>query len=127
MHDFTANGPIATAVRMHGGHCQITVGGRWDSRPRRPAVPGRGADRKGAAGTTLVAFDGEQLPARVHKSAIGRPARAKGLVGWRSACPPAPGSRLIAVRTILTRTAGIAELAIDSGLGDITTKDSAAT
>jgi hypothetical protein len=54
-------------------------------------VPGRGADRKAAAGTT-VALDGQQLTVRVPKSAIGRPAWARGRVGVEIGLPA--GSRI---------------------------------
>uniref|UniRef100_A0AAU2JV82 DUF4097 domain-containing protein n=1 Tax=Streptomyces sp. NBC_00049 TaxID=2903617 RepID=A0AAU2JV82_9ACTN len=81
MYEFSAGGPVAVRVRLHGGGCALTAseGARVAVRIE-PEAPGREADRR-AADRATVAFEDGRLTVRVPKG--GGAGRLVGLPGGR--------------------------------------------
>lgn len=118
MHEFTTSGPITTAIRMSGGSCRITADGPGATVGVQPAAPGRAADRRAAAGTT-VTFDGDRLAVRVPAGAGWRRAWTKGRVRVEIGLPGDSRVAFDSGSADLDVRGRITALQTDTGSGDI--------
>jgi hypothetical protein len=120
MYEFTTSGPIATAVRMPDGNCRITAGAPGATVQVQPGVPGRTADRRAAAGTT-VTFDRDRLTVRVPKRAGWRPAwgRGRGRVRVEIGLPTDSRVAFDSGSAGLDVHGRISALKVDTGSGEI--------
>ncbi|MFI7500657.1 DUF4097 family beta strand repeat-containing protein [Streptomyces sp. NPDC049687] len=120
MYEFTAGGPVAARIKLHGGSCSLTAGeGARVTVRVEPETPGREADRK-AASRAAVAFEGGRLTVRVPKG--GGAGRFVGLPGGRVrvAVEAPAGSALdfAADSADLAVHGALGALKVDTGSGD---------